>query len=142
MLSAYGSPYSCEFKGLKLAEEGDDGKVVVVHCRCVATRDYSQARQTPTHDADLDERAMEHLLAQAKAKRMRVVKSHFATGRCSVCSEPIRVGEHIARASRADDEGKKGGWSHVSCVVARENGKRHGKDGARKRARTNASKVT
>jgi len=45
---------------------------------------------------------------------MRVIKSRYGSGKCSLCGESIDQGAKIAKDASSNE---RGGWMHAACAV-------------------------
>jgi hypothetical protein len=122
ILSEYGSPYECKFDedSFQVTAEENDSKLISIKCLGTATRRMDipteaqkrKKEKEASHD-DQMEAEINAKVKELEKQGSRVVKSHFNTGKCAMCDEQIHIADKIAQSSK----GKRGGWSHIECVL-------------------------
>eukprot|EP00386_Alphamonas_edax_P006123 GDKI01019919.1.p1 GENE.GDKI01019919.1~~GDKI01019919.1.p1 ORF type:complete len:226 (+),score=80.27 GDKI01019919.1:118-795(+) len=118
--SDYGSPYECHFGIPKVQSQDEDGSITVsskgwsVRRRDIPTLSQQQKqKEQAAAAADPDAHPDREETKEGKAPEgYRVIKSHFSSSVCSLCSKNIGVGEQIGKPQT----GGRGGWSHLRCI--------------------------
>lgn len=144
--SEYGSPYECSFGTPVVKEHGEDGDVII-ESRGTAVRVYTvptqqqEAKGVRAQDIKgyIPPDQIESITDQLSDK-YRVLKSHFSTGRCSICTESIHAGILIGQPLPQSDEyhHRSGNWSHATCLL----GPRHGVRGRSSKSATLSSSAS
>jgi hypothetical protein len=122
VLSEYGSPYECSIDEKSfhvIDDDEEDNKVVKIAANGVGKRRMDIPTEAQKHKEEqkqknVDPEEVKRRVEKAKTKGYRVTKSHFNSGTCSSCQEPLRIGDYICKNEKAE----KSGWAHLDCVFA------------------------